>query len=120
MPPLTNAFVTANGLDMLTEIRRERTVELCFEGFRRDDLRRWKIAETELVQAIKGIKYTGTEYEEEKVLSVEEAANVDSDGFYIVEPAANRKFVAPKNYYYSLPLDEIKLNPNLLPNNPGW
>ncbi len=120
MPPLTNAFVTANGLDMLTEIRRERTVELCFEGFRRDDLRRWKIAETELVQAIKGIKYTGTEYEEEKVLSVEEAANVDSDGFYIVEPAANRKFVAPKNYYYSLPLDETKLNPNLLPNNPGW
>src|SRR5690606_4799517 len=38
MPPLTNAFVTANGLDMRTEIRRERTIELAFEGFRRDDL----------------------------------------------------------------------------------
>jgi hypothetical protein len=120
MPPLTNAFVSANGLDMRTEIRRERTVELCFEGFRRDDLRRWKTAETELVQAIKGFKYTGTEYEEKGVLSATEAANVDADGFYIVEPAANRKFVVPKNYYYSLPLDEIKLNPNLLPNNPGW
>jgi len=120
MPPLTNAFVSANGLDMRTEIRRERTVELCFEGFRRDDLRRWKTAETELVQAIKGFKYTGTEYEEEGVLSATEAANVDADGFYIIEPASNRKFVAPKNYYYSLPLDETKLNPNLLPNNPGW
>lgn len=120
MPPLTNAFVSANGLDMLVEIRRERTVELCFEGFRRDDLRRWKTAETELVQAIKGFKYTGTEYEEEGVLSATEAANVDADGFYIVEPAVNRKFEAPKNYYYSLPLDETKLNPNLLPNNPGW
>ena len=42
MPALTNAFVTANGLNMLNEIRRERTVELAFEGFRRDDLRRWK------------------------------------------------------------------------------
>jgi hypothetical protein len=120
MPPLTNAFVTANGLDMLTEIRRERTIELAFEGFRRDDLRRWKTAETELVQAIKGFKYTGTEYEDLNVLSATEAARVDADGFYIVEAAENRKFVAPKNYYYSLPLDETKLNPNLLPNNPGW
>ena len=120
MPPLTNAFVTANGLDMLTEIRRERTIELAFEGFRRDDLRRWKTAETELAQAIKGFKYVGTEYQEKGVLSESEAARVDADGFYIVEAAENRKFVAPKNYYYSLPLDETKLNPNLLPNNPGW
>ncbi len=50
MPALTNAFVNSNGLDMLTEIRRERTVELAFEGFRRDDLRRWKTAETEMPQ----------------------------------------------------------------------
>ena len=35
MPPLTNAFVKSNGLDMRTEIRRERTIELAFEGFRR-------------------------------------------------------------------------------------
>src|SRR5437667_386744 len=28
---LTNGFVAAHGLDMLTEIRRERTVELAFE-----------------------------------------------------------------------------------------
>ena len=41
MPHLTNAFVSANGLNMLEEIRRERTVELAFEGYRRDDLRRW-------------------------------------------------------------------------------
>jgi hypothetical protein len=120
MPPLTNVLVTANGLDMQTEIRRERTVELAFEGFRRNDLRRWKTAETELAQAVKGFKYTGTEYEEGGVLSNSEATKVDEDGFYVIEPAANRKFVAPKNYYYSLPLDETKLNPNLLPNNPGW
>ena len=60
MPALTNAFVTSNNLNMLNEIRRERTIELAFEGFRRDDLRRWKMAETELPQAIKGVKFVGT------------------------------------------------------------
>ena len=33
MPAVTNAFVAANGLNMLNEIRRERTVELAFEGY---------------------------------------------------------------------------------------
>lgn len=120
MPHLTNAFVTANGLDMQTEIRRERTIELAFEGFRRDDLRRWKTAEEELPKAIKGIKLKGSEYEHLNVLNDGNPGLTDEDGFLIVEPAANRKFVAPKNYYYSLPLDELYLNPSLQPNNPGW
>lgn len=34
MPDLTNGFVLSNGLDMRTEIRRERTVELFDECFR--------------------------------------------------------------------------------------
>ena len=63
MPALTNVFVTTNSLNMLDEIRRERTVELAFEGDRRDDLRRWKLAETILPQAIKGVKFVGTEYQ---------------------------------------------------------
>ena len=60
---LTNAFVIANGLDMLTEIRRERTVELAHEGFRRDDLRRWKTAEVEMPMALMGAQFEGTEFE---------------------------------------------------------
>lgn len=120
MPPLSNEFCLSNGLDLLTEIRRERTVELCFEGFRRDDLRRWKIAEAELKPAIKGIKYKGTEYEEQKVLNDGNPGLVDQDGFLIVEQEESRFFTSPKHYYYSLPLDELFLNPNLMPNNPGW
>jgi hypothetical protein len=120
MPPLTNEFVQINGLSMPAEIRRERTVELAFEGFRRDDLRRWKTAETELKQAIKGVKYKDSEYEYEKVLNQGNPGLVDADGFLIVEPEEKRAFAAPRNYYISLPLDEIRLNPNLLPNNPGW
>ena len=120
MPPLTNRFVTENGLNMQTEIRRERTVELAFEGFRRDDLRRWKTAETEMKKAIRGIKYTGTEYEEQQALNDGYSGQIDENGFLVIEPASNRFFTAPKHYYYSLPLDEMYLNPNLAPNNPGW
>lgn len=120
MPHLTNEFVASNGLDMLTEIRRERTVELAFEGFRRDDLRRWKIAESILAEDIKGIKYIGSEYEDLNVLNNGNPGLVDSDGFLIVEPKSNRYFVSPKHYYYSLPLRQLNLNPALGPNNPGW
>ena len=42
IPHLTNTFVTANGLNMKEEIRRERTIELSLEGYRLDDLRRWQ------------------------------------------------------------------------------
>lgn len=119
MPPLTNQFVQSNGLNMLTEIRRERTIELAFEGFRRDDLRRWRTAETEMKKAIMGIKYTGTEYEEQQALNEGYSGQIDANGFLILEPEENRFFVAPKHYYYSLPLDEMQLNENLK-NNPGW
>ncbi|GAA4317764.1 RagB/SusD family nutrient uptake outer membrane protein [Mucilaginibacter gynuensis] len=120
MPRLTNSFVQANGLDMLTEIRRERTIELAFEGFRRDDLRRWKTAEIELVKPLRGIKYKGTEYETKKVLNNGNPGLVDDQGFLIVEPASSRFFTAPKHYYYPVPSSEVFLNPNLAPNNPGW
>ncbi|UGU15444.1 RagB/SusD family nutrient uptake outer membrane protein [Sinomicrobium kalidii] len=120
MPGLTNSFVRENGLDMQTEIRRERTIELAFEGFRRDDLRRWRIAETELRGALKGIKYEGTEYEELDVLEDGNPGLTDENGFLIVEPADNRFFEAPRHYYYPVPLNEIALNPQLAPNNPGW
>lgn len=120
MPPLTNEFVSANGMDMRNEIRRERTIELAFEGFRRDDIRRWKTAEAELAQPIKGIKYKGTPYEAQKVLNDGNPGLVDAEGFLIVEPISARTFVNPKHYSSPIPLDEIFLNPNLAPNNPGW
>ena len=84
------------------------------------DLRHWKIAEIEMVKPIMGIKYVGTEYEEEHALNDGYSGGYDSQGFLIIEPAANRFFVTPKHYYYSIPLDELFLNPNLGPNNPGW
>ncbi len=117
MPHLTNAFVGTNGLNMRTEIRRERTIELYVENFRFDDLRRWKTAEVELPQAVRGIKYTGTEFSTTapwKTISF----NVDANGFIILQPAANRQFLA-KHYLNPIPFGQIQLNPKLV-QNPGW
>lgn len=71
MPKLTNDFVRQHGLDMQTEIRRERTIELYNEGFRIDDLKRWKTAEVEMPKDILGVKYTGTEFESQWGMSLQ-------------------------------------------------
>jgi hypothetical protein len=127
--PLTNAFVTANGLDMREEIRRERTVELALEGFRWDDLRRWKTAETELPKAIKGIKIVGTEWTEPILVAGDDRnpygtpewqSRTDEEGFIVSEATSARSFFNPKKHYLRpIPAKEIQLNPNLQ-QNPEW
>lgn len=120
MPALTNAFVTANGLNMLEEIRRERTIELAFEGFRRDDLRRWKTAETVLPQAIKGVKFVGTEYQTRYPNLVPGVdIQVDANGFIVAEAAASRQFL-DKHYLDPIPLQQIQLSKGTLEQNEGW
>lgn len=115
---LSNAFVGSNGLDMRTEIRRERSVELFKEGFRFDDLRRWKTAETELPQAIKGVLWKGTQYETDPQYSGI-VYPLDTDGSIIIEDAGRRHFDPNKNYLFPLPTRQILLNPKLT-QNPGW
>ncbi len=118
---LTNGFVSSKALDMLTEIRRERTVELAFEGFRRDDLRRWKTAETEMPQGLRGVKFVGTEYQQKEDTSfhVGRDIQVDAGGFVIAEPASARQFL-PKHYLDPIPLQQIQLSKGTLTQNPGW
>jgi len=107
-------------LDMLTEIRRERTVELAFEGFRRDDLRRWKTAETELPQALRGVKFVGTEYQQrDSTLVVGTDIQVDASGFVVAEAAGSRQFLQ-KHYLDPIPLQQIQLSRGTLTQNPGW
>jgi len=112
MVKLSNSLVSSNGLDMLEEIRAERTVELFLEGFRIDDLKRWKTAETEMPQNLLGIQYTGTWFE----TNWNQARPLDSDGCIILY---DTRSWAEKNYLLPLPSDELQLNPNL-GQNPGW
>ena len=113
MPKLSNSFVTSNGLNMREEIRRERTVELFLEGFRIDDLKRWKTAETEMPQDQLGVKMTGTWFESNWS---GQSRSLNSDGCIVLYSG---RTWAQKNYLYPLPQDQRQLNPNLS-QNPGW
>lgn len=114
MPDLTNAFVSANNLDMRTEIRRERTVEFYDENFRIDDLKRWKTAEEEMPMNLTGIKWRGTDYETKWTDA--SSKPMDAEGCIIYEQG---RVWEEKHYLYPLPIDQLKLNPNLK-QNPGW
>lgn len=79
-------------------IRNERRLELCFEGFRFWDLRRWKVDTKKLNETVKGMKITGTNYE---VVEVEKREYKD----YM--------------YYGPVPYSEI-LKFDALIQNKGW
>ena len=89
-------------------IRRERTVELCFEDKRYYDLRRWRLAETVLNQPVHGVKV------------VKDGAAIryvyEEDGQPIV--LENRVF-PEKMYYHPIPQSELNKN-TALEKNPGW
>lgn len=144
---LTNELVSAYGLDMKEEIRRERTLELWGEGFRRSDLCRWSIAEVELSRPVctyyasyEGVAtevatedkpgYPGNKmYEpsvwvnhmvmEDMVQSTYTAGMPTvKTGCLITAPKSERNF-SKKNYLQPIPTDQIAVNGNLK-QNPQW
>ncbi len=113
---LSNAFVTANHLDMRTEIRRERSVELALEGFRYWDLIRWKTAEIELPRQVLGAYF----FEKDRGFKPSGAnPNLTPDNYILVQAAARRSFDSRKHYLWPLPVNELALNPRLV-QNPEW
>jgi hypothetical protein len=115
-PKLTNAFVTTNNLSMREEIRRERTVELALEGFRYDDLIRWKTAETVLPQTLLGAKFIAAEW----VGTNQNSLNLNAQNILIVEPATTRTFRVDRDYLYPVPINEISLSGGNVVQNPNW
>lgn len=113
---LTNAFVSGNSLDMREEIRRERTVELALEGFRYDDLIRWKIAETVLPQDLLGAKFVEADWPNTNANSL----NLNADRVLVVEAASTRHFQASRDYLYPIPFNEITLSGGNVVQNPNW
>lgn len=113
MVKLSNALVNSNNLSMREEIRRERTVELVFEGYRVDDLKRWATAATEMPQDLLGVKYTGTWFESHWT---GQSRKLNADGCIVLYEGRTWQ---DKNYLYPLPSDQLQLNPNL-GQNPGW
>lgn len=83
-------------------IRMERRVELCTEGIRYDDLRRWKLAETVLNGPFYGMNYNGT----------------NANDFYKRTVYQNRVY-KKSFYWFPIFLAEIEKNPNLV-QSPYW
>ncbi len=107
---------------LLWEIRRERRVELIFEGFRLDDLRRWaKLAYTDTKSNSdinRGAWIKKSNYPKASVV-----VEGGTEGYIIPSPNGQRIFSDPKLYLSPLPLDQIKLYKDQgveLTQNPGW
>lgn len=113
MVKLSNSLVSGNGLSMREEIRRERTVELIFEGFRIDDLKRWATAPVEMPQDQLGVLYKGTWFESHWT---KQSRPFNSEGCIVLY---THRVWNDKLYLYPLPSDQLQLNPHL-GQNPGW
>jgi hypothetical protein len=127
----------------LLEIRRERGIELALEGFRYDDLKRWKAG-----------KLLENQYDGMYVPAMDTPYDLNEDGkpdvaivtkvpstrvpgvyYFIIDNVQNKLSEGTKGrlilmdnlkrsyedykYLYPIPYDEIVLNP-ALQQNPGW
>jgi hypothetical protein len=100
---------------LMWEIRRERRVELMMDGFRYQDLMRWKQGE-KLDKARNPEAFLGAKVAENgKVLR-------SPEGYIMPYSAATtRIFVDPKNYLSPIPSGQFALYPSgTLTQNPGW
>ena len=82
-------------------IQRERMIELCLEGQRFFDIRRWKLAMDYCNRPIKGWNVSST-----------------GDDFYIPVYVYDQKFT-PRDYFWPIKLDDIYKN-NKLQQSPEW
>ncbi len=134
---------------LVLEIRRERRIELAFEGFRYDDLMRWSCGPL-LAQQFYGMYFPSKgafDMDGDGKIDVElvDAGNVPSPpltdrqyielkasgpilsdgdkGFLTAQPVTvegkDKTFDPNKHYYFPLPLDQFVLN-DKLEQNPGW
>lgn len=122
-PPMDPKYAGDGITAVLAEIRRERRVELFMEGFRYDDLRRWK-------QGKKlEIKDYGMRWDAANKAAIDPAGDVTVqtstvDGVEYLEIYKGTDYETPvfdenKHYLWPLPISAISQNPNL-GQNPGW
>lgn len=110
---------------VLWEIRRERRVELMAEGFRFDDLRRWKKGEYTNKQKL-GRWYSAKQLVEAGLIDNENKCLLNfkgggKEGYIEFFGDPVKEGYGWKDYYYlyPLPLNDLALNPQLK-QNPGW
>ena len=140
---LQNVYFPEISDKFLLEIRRERGIELCYEGLRYDDLLRWKKGHL-LEMQWKGIYVPALDYPMDldgngspDVSFVETVPSEKVPGviYYIIDGAASKltekikghlvwrddeeRVFDEKKYFHPISNSDIVLNPKL-EQNPGW
>lgn len=111
---------------IIWEIRRERRIELMMEGFRTDDLKRWKKFEyTDTEQNSNINRGAWIDREDYPNLQSSVTLTEGEQGYIIPSTAAvsQRLFEDPKVYLDPVPLNQITLYQEkgvTLTQNPGW
>lgn len=140
---LQEVYFPGIGDKYLLEIRRERGIELCYEGFRYDDLLRWK--KGELVEmSWKGIyvpamdvpmDLDGNNTPDVAFVRTVPAAKVPGVIYFVIDDKASKlsegnkghviwrddedRQFEDKKYLHPVSNADIVINPNLV-QNPGW
>lgn len=105
---------------LLNEIRRERRVELAFEGVRNDDICRWAAAD----ELIVGKRMKGFHFNQYLYPDIMPGRDIFLDDKGYLDPLQKQLpkgygFDVNKDYLYPIPTEELVLNKNLK-QNPGW
>lgn len=111
---------------LITEIRRERRVELYAEGFRFNDIRRWKLGEKLMAKKDYGMRWDAANrerFDPDNKCTVKYEEAVPGSGIEYLCPFKGTEVENPvfesKHYLWPVPSDVRALNPNL-EQNPGW
>jgi hypothetical protein len=121
-PPMDPRYANDGISPLLVEIRRERRVELFQEGFRYDDIRRWKQGK-KLEKPDMGIRWTPEAQARYAGAIIQTSVDPDNGHTYI-DVYKNTDWADPvfdesKNYFWPIPLNVISQNPNIT-QNPGY
>jgi hypothetical protein len=122
-PPMDPRYANDGISALLVEIRRERRIELFMEGFRYDDLRRWKQGK-KLEQKDYGMRWDAAnrnriDPDGQVTVGSSMVDGVEYLDVYLGTDYETPEFDEGKHYLWPIPLDAISQNPDL-GQNPGW
>lgn len=118
--PVDPRYVNDGVPPIIVEIRRERRIELFMEGFRYDDLRRWKQGKKLEVPSY-GIRWDDAAKARYPKANVKFSLvnGVPYINVYQGTDFATPVFDEAKHYLWPIPLNDLSQNP-AIKQNPGW
>ncbi len=121
-PPMDPRYAGDGISPLLVEIRRERRIELFQEGFRYDDIRRWKQGK-KLEKPDMGIQWNAEAQARYEGAIIQTSVDPENGKTYIDvykgSDWADPVFDENKNYLWPIPLSDLAQNP-AIGQNPGY